>query len=202
MTLRMTWLAAGALLLCAPAVDGGAGAEPLSNGLTDAFIRFCGSTSGDGARALQLADTDGWSALPPWMREMKVPSFGPAVDWTRREGRWTQSRGVRRVLVIGTIRNPDGKQSLSCGVTEMTPPGMQADTAAMRSALQQWVGGAPVRSEGGFAEFVYRESAGRRTPLPLSQDPLASDAPTPPDVAWITLHNLPTNVSIEYARSR
>jgi hypothetical protein len=104
--------------------------------------------------------------------------------------------------MVGKVRDPDGADTLMCTVGEMMPADMKADVAAMQKALQAWVGGAPLRSSGEFAEFAYREAGGRRTPLPPSEDPLADGAPRPrPDVAGVTLHAEGAFPTITYQRS-
>jgi hypothetical protein len=167
-------------------------------GLTGVFVRFCGDTRGDADSALHLADDAGWS-VPP--KGMTVPSFGP-VDWIRRQGRWTQVQGVRRVLMVGTVRDPNGEDTLMCTVAAGMPPGMAADVAGVQGALEEWVGRAPLRASGEFAEFAYRESHGLRLAVPLSQDPLADDAPrSPPDVAVVTFNYFLRMLTITYMRS-
>jgi hypothetical protein len=144
-------LAGLAALAAALFADGSrAGTHPA--GLAEVFIRFCGETGGDADRALQLADTAQWSAP---RSDLTLPSFG--AEWIRRQGRWTQAQGVRRVLVVGTIRDPDGHARLSCSVAEVIPPGMTVDVAVVRKGLQDWVGAAPVRTRDAYAEFAYRD---------------------------------------------
>ena len=86
-----------ASLSLALVADGTHAASRLA-GLTDDFIHFCGDTRGDADRAHQLADAEEWT-VPP--KGLTVPSFGD-VTWVRRQGRSTQSHGVRRVLMVGT----------------------------------------------------------------------------------------------------
>ncbi len=114
----------------------------------------------------------------------------------------TQTHGVRRILMVGTARGPDGKDALTCGVAEMIPPGMKADLAGVEGALQEWVGAAPLRANGEFAEFAYREARGLRTPVPASEDPLANGAPpAPPNVAEVTISYGLGMLMITYGRS-
>jgi hypothetical protein len=165
-------------------------------GLTDWFVRFCGSTRGDADSALQAADADGWS-IPP--KGTTMPPFGPG-EWLRRQGRLSQMGGVRRVLMVGTVR-VGGKDTLMCTVSEGMPPGTAA-VAGVQQALQKWVGGDPLRANGDFAEFAYRESHGLRLAVPRSEDPLANDAPRPPpDVAAVTIIDVMGVLTITYMRS-
>src|ERR1700722_377069 len=147
------------LMLPVSALCTGAAAETSPAPLTDVFIHFCGDTRGDADSALQLADSEEWSLVP---KGMDAPSFGDGVVWIRRQGRWTQANGVRRVLLVGIQRDQEGRDTLTCTVSEMMPSGMKADVAGVQGALQKWVGAAPLRSSAGFGEFAYREAHGLR----------------------------------------
>src|ERR1700679_1379403 len=192
------WLALSIAVLGA----GTGHAESQQAGLTDVFVRFCGETRGDAESALQRADGDEWSELPKSLTVPLIP-MGPPVQWVARQGRWTRVQGVRRVLMVGTIRDPDGKDTLMCTVVEVIPRGMKADFAAMQGALRSWVGGGPHRARDGFAEFAYREVKGERTPAPPSEDPFENDAArAPPDAALITMTSFLGMASISYSRTR
>jgi hypothetical protein len=187
-------------LLAALLGAGAADAVPPPTPLTDVFIHFCGDTRGDADSALQLADAEEWSLAP---KGMGAPSFGLGVVWIRRQARWTQAHGVRRVLLVGMQRDQEGEDTLTCTVSEMMPPGMKADVAGVQGALQKWVGTAPLRSSAVFGEFAYREAHGLRIAVPPSQDPLANDAPrAPPDVAEVAFNYvLGAMLTITYQRS-
>jgi len=154
--------------------------------LSDAFVRFCGDTSGDADRALQQADAAGW-AVPPAMTLTPVP-FGSG-KWIELRGRWNRSpEGVLMVVEVGTIRDPDGGVALVCTVAETPPPGAKPDFDAIEGALQHWVGAAPMKASKGFAIFGYRVAGAQRVALTASQDPFAGAAARPqPDTALVSL---------------
>jgi hypothetical protein len=61
--------------------------------------------------------------------------------------------------------------------------------ARLRDALERWVGGDPVKTNGpAFALFAFRESGGKRLPLSASDPALSADTP-PANIKEVMLMN-------------
>jgi hypothetical protein len=180
----MSWRAL-LVLAFALARAGAAPAAASPSLVSDMFVRFCGDTNGEAEAALQRADAAGW-AVPPPMALTFVP-FGSG-KWIELRGRWSRAEGVLRILQVGTIRDPDGKEALVCTVAETPSPGSKTDISPIMHALQLWVGGPPLKVNAGNAIFAYRLVGGRRVPLSASQDPFAGDAVrTHPEMILVSL---------------
>jgi hypothetical protein len=161
------------LLFFACAAAASAQAQTPQWPLSDVFVRFCGDTSGDADSALQRADAAGWARPPP--KALTAVPFG-AGKWTDLRGRWSRTDDVLKVLEVGTIQDPDGQTALVCTIAETPSPGAKADFEAIERALQDWVGGPPMKASEGFAIFAYRRGGAQRIVLGAAQNPLADGA--------------------------
>jgi hypothetical protein len=124
------------------------------------------------------------------------------VHWLSRQGRVERSAAGVRVLMVGTIEDPDGRISHSCVVGgRRTQPGFAPDIRTMRGELAAWVGGGPVKANDDFVEFAYREGPGGRTPLPRGDDPLTEQSVPPGDVV-VTLMSFGGMPMISYMGRR
>jgi hypothetical protein len=190
------------MLVAAIAVAGlsaaAAQADPSPDGLVAAFTQLCGDTEGKGAQALEIADVHGWAHPPENLRVSSPPA--PQVHWLSRQGRIERSAAGVRVLMVGTMEDPDGHVSHSCIVMgRRLQPGLTPDMRTMRAELTAWVGGEPVKANDDFIEFAYREGPDGRTPLPRGDDPLTDQSAPPGDVV-VTLMSVGGMPMVSYMR--
>jgi hypothetical protein len=179
-------LAAACLALVAPTSR----ADTPPTDLATSFIKLCGETSGDAARALAAADQEGWTAPAT---ALQPPASDPAVPvhWTDLEGRFLRWPAGLLALEVGAQSHPGGRSAHSCTLIDWGKPHAGSEEwVRLREALARWVGGEPVNANesGDFAKFAFRVVGGKRQPLSPGNPALSADLP-PAGVTEVTLTN-------------
>jgi hypothetical protein len=181
---------AGGVALSALVINLGSGAAtaaPAPTSLVRTFIRYCGSTHGEVASALALADADGW-------RELPTASAPPAqFQWPQKQGMKIRTTAASGTRWLGAGAPTDGKGMVIriCAVTQ----GLWADAAdpqamaEVRREFADWAGvprqAAPDPER--IFLFTFSDSPGGHRPLPPSVYPRKHGSPWPDHAVRVML---------------
>jgi hypothetical protein len=153
--------------------------------VVQAFIQLCGETHGDATAALARADALGWTIPTKPVSRLQVADLGTPVS---RNGRVWTGETQTWALLVGAIGGNAEYRDCSVGTVPRrgAPP---PDFAAMRGALEAWVGGPPMAKHDlpAFTIFAFADGPGGRQRLPSGYDPLANDATRAEGVATVML---------------
>lgn len=121
------------------------------------FERYCLSNPGDPAKALAAAATDGWMPIP---RKM----LPPAPSWVlEAKARMRSDATASYMMMAGRAAYPYGDETWETAMCSIEAG--PADAAAIKLALDHWIGAGPDLIEDGMASYAFADEAGRRKRL-------------------------------------